>query len=152
PVRDRRLGALVDVEQLLVDLLPGARADELDRHIHIRLVARQGDHVSSQLEDPDRLPHLEHEDLARARPEVPRLDDQLDGLWNGHEISGHLRMGDGYGATLLDLTAEDRYHAPGRGEHVPEPNGHEARARVALARGLDDPLRHRLRGTHHGAR
>ena len=54
------------LKQLLVDLLARAGADELDRHVLVGLVAGEADHVAGQVEDPHRLAHLEHEDVARA--------------------------------------------------------------------------------------
>ncbi len=114
--------------QLLVELLAGPRADELDANVALGLLARQLDHVAREIDDAHRLAHVEHEDLAAAADRA-RLDDQRHGLGNRHEVAGHLGMRDGQRAAALDLTAEDRDDAPRRAEHVAEAHRHEARRR-----------------------
>src|SRR5207249_6390336 len=73
-LRMRRLAdGLVLSPQLLVELLPGPRADVLDRNVgrpgdlvagKSRLLAREADHVRRQVDDLHRLAHVEDEDLS----------------------------------------------------------------------------------------
>ena len=88
----------------------------------------------------------------RAGAEVAGPDHQLDRLRDGHEVAGHLRVGDGDRPAALDLAAEDRHDAARRAEHVAEADADEAGPGVRCAGRLDDPLGHRLRGAHHGPR
>src|SRR5207253_8034117 len=98
----RRPDGLALAEQLLVQLLPRARADERDRHLATRLLARERDHVPREVDDPHRLAHVEHEDLA-APADRARLDDELRGLRDRHEEARHLRMRHRHRPALLDL-------------------------------------------------
>src|SRR6266550_2338716 len=96
--------SLALAEELLVELLAGARADELDRDLAPGLLAREPDHVAREVEDPHRLAHVENEDLA-ATADRAGLDDELRRLRDGHEEARHLRVGDGHRAAMLDLAA-----------------------------------------------
>src|SRR5581483_4615919 len=153
---DLRVGRLADrlalAPELLVQLLPGPDADELDRDVAVGLLAGEADHLPRELEDRDRLAHVEDEHLPGAADRA-RLDDQRDRLGDRHEVARHLRVGDADRAAALDLAAEDRDHAPRRAEDVAEPDGDEAGRDVpARAVGLDDPLAERLRLAHHRLR
>ena len=53
--------------ELLVELLARPGADDLDRDVSLGLPAGQADHLPGELEDLDRLAHVEHEDLGRDR-------------------------------------------------------------------------------------
>ena len=68
----RRRRALVAVEQLLVELLPGRRADDLDLDVAVGLEARQLDHRAREVDDPHRLAHVQHEHLGGGRAERSR--------------------------------------------------------------------------------
>jgi hypothetical protein len=135
-----------------VELLPRSRPDELDRDLLVGFVAGERDHVARQVEDPNRLTHLQHEDLAGAGAEISGADYELNGLGDRHEIAGHLRVGDGHRPAPLDLAAEDRDHAPRRSQHVAEAHCDEPGPRVTTTGCLDDPLGERLRGAHHRPR
>ena len=141
PVGACRLRALVGVEELLVELLARADADDLDRDVDVGLVAGEPDHVAREVEDLHRLAHLEHEDLAGAGAEVARLDHELDRLRDRHEVARHVGMGDRHRPALLDLRAEDRDDAARGGEDVAEADDREARLRMAAAGGLRRPTR-----------
>src|SRR6187200_3299747 len=69
----RRLGTLVGVEEVLVQLLPRAPPHLLDRDVDVRAQTRELDHVPRELLDRDGLAHLEDEDLA-TRAERPGAD------------------------------------------------------------------------------
>src|SRR2546427_778675 len=55
---------LLGGHQLLVELLAGPEADEADRDVLVGLEAREADHLAREVEDADRLAHVEDEDLA----------------------------------------------------------------------------------------
>ena len=59
------------------------------------LLAGQLDHVVGEVDDPDRVTHLEHEDLA-ALGERAGADDQLHGLRDRHEVARHPLVGHGH--------------------------------------------------------
>ena len=61
----RRVDGLAVVPQLLVQLLARPRADELDRDVALGLLAREADHVPREVDDADRLAHVEDVDVAR---------------------------------------------------------------------------------------
>src|ERR1700722_536705 len=69
----RRLWLLVAVEQLLVQLLSCATAHDLDRHVAIRIEARELDHGSCEIDDPDRFAHVEHKNV---RPTISIGDER----------------------------------------------------------------------------
>ena len=55
-------------EELLVELLAGPRPVNSIAMSVVGLVAGEPDHVAGQVDDLDRLAHLEHEDVAVAVP------------------------------------------------------------------------------------
>src|SRR5204863_7445752 len=95
---------LVAGPQLLVDLLAGKRARELDRDVALGLEPGELDHVPREVEDAHRLAHVQDEDLAAAADRA-RLDDERDGLRDGHEEARHLGVPDGDRSAALDLAA-----------------------------------------------
>lgn len=62
-VDHRRQASLVAIEQLLVELLAGAQAGERDLDVLVRAQAGEPDHLARDIDDPDRLTHVENEDL-----------------------------------------------------------------------------------------
>ncbi|MNO99511.1 hypothetical protein D3C76_912820 [compost metagenome] len=102
-------------QQLFIELLARTQPSELDGDIAewITLGADtetgQVNHLFRQFDDPHRLAHVEHEHIA-ALAHRARLDHQLRGFGDGHEIAGDLRVGDGQWATGLDLLVEQRNH------------------------------------------
>ncbi len=138
---------LLFVKQFLEQLFARAQAGEHDLDVAARLAARQPDHLLRQIGDLDRLTHVQHEDLA-ALAHRTRLQDQLAGLGDGHEVADHLRVRDGDRAAGADLLAEQRYHAARRPQHVAEAHGYEARLRTAVEI-LAEDLGDALAGAHH---
>ncbi len=109
-------------------LLAGAPPHDLDVDVAVRVQAREVDHRASQLDDSDRLSHVEHEDLRPARRgaagrQRAGADDQLDGLGDRHEVAGHPLVGDGHGSAALYLATEDRHDAARGAEHIAEAHG-----------------------------
>ena len=121
-------------DQLLVELLAGPQAREDDLDVLLRLEAVESDHVPGQIQDPDRLAHLEDEDLAPLSHR-PGLQDQLGRLGDAHEVAGDLRMGHGHRAPLGDLLLEEGDHRSGTADDVPESDGDEAGLRIPVAAG-----------------
>ncbi|MCY1548784.1 hypothetical protein D9M68_849150 [compost metagenome] len=64
---------------------------------------------ASEVNDPYRFTHVEHEHIATLRHR-PRLNHQLGGFGNGHEIACDVRMCERDWATRLDLLAKQRHH------------------------------------------
>ena len=140
---------LTGADELLVELLARAHADELDLDIAIGLLARQADHVAGEIDDLDRVAHVQHVDLATPAQRA-RLHDERHGLRDRHEVARHLRVGHRHGAAARDLLLEDRDHRARRAEHVAEAHRNKARLDVGtVAERLDDPLAQRLRLAHH---
>ena len=89
--------------------------------IGARVQAREPDHALGQFEDGQRLPHLQHVDVALLS-QHPGLQDQLDRLLHAHEEPGHVGIGDGHRSTGGDLALEGRDDAAPAAQHVPEPH------------------------------
>ena len=58
------------------------------------VVALQADHLAGQFVDLHRRAHVEHEDVA-ASGHAAGLQHERHGFGNGHEVAGHLGVGDG---------------------------------------------------------
>ena len=101
---------------------------------------REQDQVAGQVDDLDRLAHVEHEDLTAAA-HGGGLQDELDGFGDGHEVAAHLGMGDGDRTAGGDLLLEDGDDAAVGAEHVAEADGDELGA--AVLEGTDDAVRRR---------
>src|SRR5690606_38228608 len=107
---DLRVAGLVDVllggGKLLEELLarPNAREDDVD--VLVRPQTGETDEVDGEVEDLHGFAHVEDEDLA-ALAHASRLQDELAGLGDGHEIAAHLRVRDRDRPALLQLLAED---------------------------------------------
>src|SRR5581483_1110397 len=86
---------LAVVPEHLVHLLAGPRAGEDDRDLRL-VAARQADHLLCEIEDADRLAHVEHVHLPAAAHR-PRLHDERRGLGDRHEEARHLGVRDGDG-------------------------------------------------------
>ena len=124
-----RQGGLVVVEQLLVQAL--SRAEPGHRVLgEIRVKAIELDQVSGQVHDPDGLTHVEDVHLTALRIRS-RLQDQANGLTDGHEVARSIRLGDGQGQAIIQLSLEEWHDAAARAEDVAEANG-----RVRVARPL----------------
>ena len=102
------------VEQLLVELLARPQAGEDDLDVLVGPKPGKLDHPLGEIDDADRLAHVEHEDLAAVRL-LPACAEacstRLHGLRDGHEEARHLRVGDGHRAAAGDLLLEARHDA-----------------------------------------
>src|SRR5579859_6343400 len=86
--RHRRLGAVKD---FLEQLLARADAGELDLDVDIGPQPGQANHLTRQMDDLDRLAHIEHKNppamiFGMVETERRSLQHQLDRLADGHEI------------------------------------------------------------------
>src|SRR5436309_821804 len=97
-------------EHLLVELLAGADTAKLDLDVGADAETRQADQVSGDVDDTNRLSHVEKKNLAAAA-EGACLEDELDCFRDGHEVALHLGMGHRYGPTAADLPQESRHDA-----------------------------------------
>ena len=141
--RGRRLGPLVAVEQLFVQLLTVAPPDDLDRDVALG----EADHRLGEVHDPHGVAHVERVHLA-ALGQRAGADHELDRLRDRHEEARHLRIGHRHRAAGLDLAAEDRDHRARGTEDVAEAHGAVRGIGIADLRGLDGPLGQRLRRAH----
>ena len=108
--------------QFFVELLAGAHTGELDPDILIWPQARQQNQVSGQIDDLDRVTHIQDADLA-ARSDGGGLQDELASLGDGHEEAAHIGMGDGDRSARGDLLLEDGDDAAVGAEDVAEAHG-----------------------------
>src|SRR5882672_5659221 len=146
-------GDIVADQQFLVELLRRTQTGigDLDIPLRMLLVAyrqpHEIDHAPSQVPNPDRFAHVEHEDIAALRHR-PRLNHELRGLRDGHEIADYFRMRHGYRATGFDLLIEQRYNRTGRCQYIAE--SHHAKPRLAAApmQALQDDFGESLGRTH----
>ena len=98
--------AFLGHELLFKELLAGTKAGVLDLDIHVGLEAGEADEVPGQGVDLHWGAHVEDEDLAAVGIGAGQ-HDETDGLGDGHEVADDVRMGDGHGTALLNLTLED---------------------------------------------
>ena len=115
---------LAGEEHLLVELLARPHPGELDLDVGPDLEAGEADEVRGQVDDFDRLPHVQDEDFA-APPQGARLEDELDRLRDGHEEAAHFGVGDRYGAARANLAHEGRDDTAPAPENVSKANGDE---------------------------
>ncbi|MNX87173.1 hypothetical protein D3C86_1190870 [compost metagenome] len=102
---------------------------------------------TSEINDPYRLAHIEHEDIATLRHRA-RLNHQLGGLGNGHEIARDVCMRQRDRATRLDLLAKQRHHRATGAEHIAEADHREASVRTLLRQPLQCHFGDALAGPH----
>ena len=132
-------------QELLVELLAGTEADLDDIDILIGLQAAQADHALRQIQDPDRLAHIQSVQVAVLR-HGSAGHDQLGGLRDRHEVADDALVCDGDGAAVGDLALEQRDDGAVAPQHVAEAGGAEAGHPAAAA--LDQHLAHALGGAH----
>src|SRR5690606_29531873 len=100
---------------------------DLDCNIPIGVVLvahrqpREHDHLAGKLQNGHRLAHIQHEHITTL-PHGARLDHQLRRLWNGHEVTGDLRVGHRHRPAPADLLTEPRNYRARRPQHVTEPH------------------------------
>lgn len=109
--------------------------------------AGQADHIAGQVGDFDGLTHVEDEEVAGAL-EAGGLEDELGGFGDGHEIAGHVGVGDGDGSAVFDLFAEDGDDAAVGAEHVAEADGAEFGVGVLRVQVPDIEFGDAFGGTH----
>ena len=115
-----RQDLLLRLSQVLPQLFTWSDAHDFDRDVHIDPGTRQLDHPSGEIDDGDRLAHVEHEDVPALR-EQRRLEYQLHRLFDAHEEPGHPGVGHRHRPTGQDLTGERGDDAAPATEDVPEP-------------------------------
>ena len=95
---------LANVEQLFVKLLARSQSNELNGNVLVRLETVERDHASSEIDDPDRIAHIEHENRSSLclgfEGTRTTLQDQLHRFAHGHEKSLDVRVSDRQGPPL----------------------------------------------------
>src|SRR5688572_9022804 len=153
-LQNLRMGGLPDlfvvVDQLLEQALTRAQAGEHDFDVLVGREPVEADQRLRQVDDPDRLAHIEDEDFA-AVPHGSGLEDQLDGLGDRHEEARDLGMGHRHGAAALDLLLEQRDDAAAGLQYVAEAHG-QVLGGAGPVQALEQQLRHALGAAHHAQR
>ena len=116
-------------KDFLVEFLAVTQTGELDLDV---LGTGEGDHPLCEIHDPDRLAHVEDEDLT-ALAHRAGLEHKFAGLRDEHEEADDVRMGDGDRASVADLLPEDRNDAAVGAEDVAEAGGDELGDTLDLA-------------------
>lgn len=111
-------------EHLLVKFFARPDARELELDVLAGLVATKPDQIGGQIDDLDRLAHVEDEHLA-AQPKRTSLEHQLNGFRDGHEVAAHLRMSDQHGPASAYLAEERRHHRSSASQHISKAYRHE---------------------------
>ncbi len=127
-------------EQLLEQLFARPQTDELDIDVPLHLQPGQFDQVTGQIDNPDRLAHVQDEDLA-AGAQRSGLKHQLDRFGDGHKKAAHVWMGDSHRPAGLDLLFEGQHHAAPAAQDIAEAHSH-----VGLAAGFGRPMHQQLSG------
>lgn len=106
---------LATPKQILGQLLarPQARVDDVD------LARRARRQASCDVGDPYLFPHIQYQRLATV-PDDGGLEDQLDRLVRGHEVTADLRMRHGNRATRRDLRRQGGEDGSAAAEHITE--------------------------------
>ena len=140
------LHALLAHKHFLIKLFARAQAGENNGNVLIRPVSREENQIACQVENADRLPHVEDENLP-AFGVRSRLKYQGNGLRYRHKIPDNIGVRDSHRPSKLDLAAEERDHAPVAPQHVPETHRHVFRF-GAFVIGLDDHFTDALACAH----
>ncbi len=110
------------------------------------------DELARQLIDAHRFAHVEHIDLAFgpgiALGQGAGAQHQARGLLDGHEVSDHVRVGDGHRPAEADLAFEQGHHRAGGAEDVAEPDDGDP-GPSAGGYGMDAALGDALGRPHH---
>jgi len=139
----------LDVE-LLEEFFAWSEAGDLDLDVLTNLQPGKANHVGRQIDDADRLSHVQEQDFTCVA-DGAGLDDKPGGFGNGHEVALHSFVGDGDRSAGGDLLAEDLDDAAGGIEHVAEADGDEP-AGGQFGQRLDVQFGRPLAGTHDAGR
>ncbi len=144
--------ALVFVHQFLEQLLTGTQADEFNTDVHVRLLARQADHLAGQIDHADRLAHVQHVYLAAqgllGGADGRGLQHQLHRLGDGHEEASDIGVGHRHRSARRDLALKQRIHRAGGAQHITEAHGHETGEAALQVHGLAIGFGPALGGAH----
>ena len=124
PLAGRLADVVASPEQLLVESLACAQADEVDGDVACGGVREP----PGDVQDAHRWAQVQPEDAVRVRERAGH-DREAGGLAPGHQVARRPRVRDRHRAAALDLPAEEGQDASRRVDHVAEAN-----RRVALVR------------------
>src|SRR3569833_117704 len=116
----RRHSAFFQMAHFFVMLFARPGAGELDPDVFVRPQSRKQDQIARQIDDPDRIAHIENEYLAAAS-HGGSLQDKLAGFGDRHEEALHFGVRHRDRSAREDLLFESRHHADDAYEHVTEP-------------------------------
>src|SRR5690606_38233749 len=111
PVVLCRFCSLFRRQDFLIQSLTRTSPGENNFDILVRLEPVEPDERSSEINDLDRLTHVEDENLATFAKSC-RLQDELHRLGDGHEVARHLWIGDGDRPPSSDLFFEKGNYTP----------------------------------------
>ena len=99
----RRFGVLFGGEEFFIEFLAVAESGEFNLDV---LGSREGNHALGKVDYLDGFAHVEDEDFT-AMTHGASFKDKSACLWDEHEVTDDVGVGDLDGATFLDLFAED---------------------------------------------
>ena len=101
------LQAFLIHQEFFLDLFAGTQAGKPDLHIFIGNLAIHADQVFGQRDDPDRLSHVQYENLT-AVCNGGCFHHKADRFGNGHKVPDDVRLGHSDRHARLDLLLETR--------------------------------------------
>ena len=101
-----------------------------------RLQPGKPDHALGEIDDLDRLPHVEHVNRYVRTHRRQRVrgggDHEVAGLADGHEIPDHVGMSDRHRTARLDLGLELGHDRSVRRQHIAESHGDQPHPWLAV--------------------
>src|SRR5215469_5289178 len=129
---------LLTREQYLVQPFARADAGEDDVDVTTWFETAQADHSLGQIDDLDRLAHVQHVNrrgcVRRLKRVARRGNDEIAGFADCHEITHHVLMRHRHRPASLDLRLKFRNHRTVRGKHITEPHRDHPHRRFAAIR------------------
>ncbi len=101
----------------------------------MRFETRKFDEVFGEVEDADRLAHVEHKNFA-AVLHGRGLQNEIHGFGDGHKKTKHIRMRDGNGSAVGNLVFENGNDAAARAKHIAKADNGESA--LMTAGGVED--------------
>src|SRR4029077_19706221 len=114
------------VTQHLLQLFPWPETGENNLDIFLWSETAQTDHLRSEVDNFDRFPHIQHEDVA-ALSQCEGFQNQAHRFGNSHEKTRNFGMGYCHRTASSNLPGEGWNYAAGRAEHVAKANSAKLR-------------------------
>src|SRR5690606_34622873 len=100
-----------------MEFLARTYANEFDADIDVRPQPAHSDHTLGEVDNADDFTHLQKEGII-ARRQAGSVNDQIDGFRDGHEVAGHVRIGDRHRAAAVNLAVKGWDHTAAASENV----------------------------------